>query len=75
MPLAAFGPVLAASVLACTVTTIGIYVIGRCEGWASTNTVYFMNFAAAEHLEKGSEALGAALYKLDGSVPPEGEHD
>jgi zinc and cadmium transporter len=46
MSLAAFSPVLAASTLACAVTTIGIYVIGRYERWASANTVYFMSFAA-----------------------------
>jgi hypothetical protein len=31
--------------------------------------------AAAEHLDKASEALGAALHKLGGSVPLKGEHD
>jgi zinc and cadmium transporter len=46
MPTAAFSLVLLASILACSVTTIGIYVIGRYEHWASANTVYFMSFAA-----------------------------
>lgn len=35
-----------ASTLACAVTTIGIYVIGKYEQWGRQNTVYFMSFAA-----------------------------
>jgi zinc and cadmium transporter len=46
MSTVAFIPVFAASGLACIVTTIGIYVIGRYERWASANNVYFMSFAA-----------------------------
>jgi len=30
--------------------------------------------SAAEHLDKASDALGAALHKLSGSVPLKGEH-
>ena len=35
-----------ASVLAATVTTIGIYVIRHFERWGSENTIYFICFAA-----------------------------
>ena len=35
-----------ASVLAATVTTIGIYVIRRFEHWGRKNTIYFICFAA-----------------------------
>jgi zinc and cadmium transporter len=38
--------VMLASTLACAVTTIGIYVIGKYEAWGRGNTVYFMSFAA-----------------------------
>lgn len=41
-----FGAVMLASILACVVTSIGIYVIGKYEDWGSRNTVYFMSFAA-----------------------------
>lgn len=41
-----FLAVMLASSLACLVTTIGIYVIGKFEEWGRRNTVYFMSFAA-----------------------------
>ena len=37
---------LLASVLACIVTTIGIYVINKFAKWGKRNAVYFMSFAA-----------------------------
>lgn len=46
MSISTFGIVLAASVLACLVTTIGIYTIGKYEKWGNQNIVYFMSFAA-----------------------------
>jgi zinc transporter ZupT len=41
-----FGVVILASSLACVVTTIGIYIIGRFAYWGNRNAVYFMSFAA-----------------------------
>jgi len=41
-----FGVVILASVLACLVTTIGIYVISKYEAWGNQNVIYFMSFAA-----------------------------
>ncbi len=41
-----FGSVLLASMLACLVTTIGIYIIAKYEKWGNQNIVYFMSFAA-----------------------------
>jgi len=41
-----FAMVLLASVLACLVTTIGIYTISKYEKWGNQNVVYFMSFAA-----------------------------
>lgn len=38
--------VVLASSLACVVTTIGIYVIGKYEEWGRGNMAYFMSFAA-----------------------------
>jgi zinc transporter ZupT len=46
MSISTFGIVLLASVLACLVTTIGIYTIGKYEKWGNQNVVYFMSFAA-----------------------------
>lgn len=41
-----FATVLLASLLACGVTTIGIYVISKYEEWGKQHSVYFMCFAA-----------------------------
>jgi len=46
MDVDAFWPVIAASFLACLVTTIGIYVISKHERWGSEHSTYFMSFAA-----------------------------
>ncbi|MEN8174030.1 MAG: ZIP family metal transporter, partial [Chloroflexota bacterium] len=41
-----FGAVITASLLACLVTTIGIYIISKYETWGNKNVVYFISFAA-----------------------------
>jgi len=41
-----FSAVILASILACVVTTIGIYIISRYEEWGNKNIVYFISFAA-----------------------------
>jgi zinc transporter ZupT len=41
-----FWTVMVASSLACAVTTIGIVVISKYEGWAREHSAYFMSFAA-----------------------------
>ena len=41
-----FWLILLASVLACVVTTVGIYVINKFARWGKRNAVYFMSFAA-----------------------------
>lgn len=41
-----FAAVIAASVVACLVTTIGIFVISKYERWAREHSAYFMCFAA-----------------------------
>jgi zinc transporter ZupT len=46
MSISTFGAVLLASILACLVTTIGIYTICKYENWGNQNIVYFMSFAA-----------------------------
>jgi len=43
----AFAAVMIASLLACAVTTIGIFAISRYERWAREHSTYFMCFAAA----------------------------
>lgn len=46
MVTATFSSVLIASFLACLVTTLGIYAIGKHEKWGHHNASYFMSFAA-----------------------------
>jgi len=46
VPSATFWAVLAASSLACAITTLGILVISRYRSWAQENAVYFMSFGA-----------------------------
>jgi zinc and cadmium transporter len=46
MSISTFAMVLSASVLACLVTTTGIYTISKYEKWGNQNVVYFMSFAA-----------------------------
>ncbi|MFO8036336.1 MAG: ZIP family metal transporter [Anaerolineales bacterium] len=41
-----FLSVFAASLVACLVTMVGIFVINKYEEWGSANVVYFMSFAA-----------------------------
>lgn len=41
-----FGAVLTASLLACLVTSIGIYIIHKYANWGISNVVYFISFAA-----------------------------
>ena len=40
-----FGAVILASILACVITTIGIFMISRFEAWGNKNIVYFISFA------------------------------
>ncbi|MGC9468318.1 MAG: ZIP family metal transporter [Anaerolineae bacterium] len=40
------GAVILTSVLACLVTTIGIYIISKYEQWGREHSAYFMSFAA-----------------------------
>ena len=46
MNLSTFWAVLLASLLACLVTSIGIYVIFKHEQWGNKNIAYFISFAA-----------------------------
>ncbi len=46
MNLDTFWAVLLASLLACLVTSIGIYVINKHEQWGNKNIAYFISFAA-----------------------------
>jgi len=41
-----FGAVILASLMACLVTVVGIYIIRRYEKWGIGNIAYFMSFAA-----------------------------
>ena len=46
MGLGPFWAVIAASFLACLVTTVGIVVISKHEAWGTEHSAYFMSFAA-----------------------------
>jgi zinc and cadmium transporter len=70
-----FGAVLLASLLACAITTVGIFVISRYEEWGTNNAVYFMSFAAGVlisvsfiHIIPTSNAMNASapIYLLAG---------
>lgn len=41
-----YGAVTLASLLACLVTTMGIFIISKFEKWGNRNVVYFISFAA-----------------------------
>ena len=46
MVIGSFTAVAVASLLACAITAVGIYVIGRCGEWGKEHSVLFMSFAA-----------------------------
>jgi zinc and cadmium transporter len=64
-----FGAVMLASVLACSVTTIGIYVIERFEPWANRNAVYFMSFAAGVLISVSFVHIIPKSFKMNPSAP------
>jgi len=64
-----FGVVLLTSTLACAVTTIGIYIIGRYELWANRNAVYFMSFAAGVLISVSFVHIIPKSFEMDDTAP------
>jgi zinc and cadmium transporter len=69
MNIEVFGAVLLASLLACAVTTVGIYIIGRYEDWANRNAVYFMSFAAGVLISVSFVHIIPKSFEMNGSSP------
>jgi zinc and cadmium transporter len=69
MNIGIFGAVLLASLLACAVTTVGIYIIGRYEDWANRNAVYFMSFAAGVLISVSFVHIIPKSFEMNGSSP------
>jgi zinc and cadmium transporter len=61
--------VILASSLACAVTTIGIYVIGKYDEWGRRNTVYFMSFAAGVLVSVSFVHIIPKSFQMDGWAP------
>jgi len=64
-----FGVVLLTSTLACTVTTVGIYIIVRHESWGNRNAVYFMSFAAGVLISVSFVHIIPKSFDMNDSAP------
>jgi zinc transporter ZupT len=64
-----FWTVMAASLLACVVTTIGIVVISRHERWAKEHSAYFMSFAAGVLISVSFMHIIPKSFQMNGRAP------
>ena len=64
-----FVSVVFASSLACLVTTIGIFIIGKYEKWGNQNVVYFMSFAAGVLITVSIMHILPEAYTMNTSAP------
>jgi len=64
-----FIAVMVASLLACVVTTIGIYVISRHEEWGRDNIVFFMSFAAGVLISVSFLHITPKSFQMNDSAP------
>jgi len=64
-----FAPVMLASFLACAVTTIGIYVIGKFEKWGKEYSAYFMSFAAGVLISVSFMHIIPESFQMNGTAP------
>lgn len=69
MDVRVFGVVFLAGVLACTVTTIGIWIIGKHRDWANRNGVYFMSFAAGVLISVSFVHIVPKSISMTGTAP------
>lgn len=61
--------VVVASLLACLVTTIGIFTINRYEQWGSDNVTYFMSFAAGVLISVSFTHIIPKSFKMNANAP------
>lgn len=64
-----FWPTITAGVLACVVTTIGIYIIHKFSMWGRRNVVYFMSFAAGVLISVSFMHIIPKSFELNKSAP------
>jgi zinc and cadmium transporter len=64
-----FATVMLASLLACGVTTIGIYVISRYEQWGREHSAYFMCFAAAVLISVSFMHIIPKSFEINNAAP------
>jgi len=64
-----FVAVLLASLLACGVTTIGIYVISKYEQWGREHSAYFMSFAAGVLISVSFMHIIPKSFEMNGAAP------
>ena len=64
-----FNAVLLASILACIVTSFGIYVINKYETWGNRNVVYFISFAAGVLISVSFLHIIPKSFSMNGQAP------
>ena len=64
-----FGTVLLAGLLACGVTTVGIYIIRHYSAWANRNGVYFMSFAAGVLISVSFVHVAPRSFEMNDRAP------
>ncbi len=64
-----FAAVMLASFLACAVTTIGIYVISKYEGWGREYSAYFMSFAAGVLISVSFMHIIPESFQMNSTAP------
>jgi len=63
------GAVILASLLACVVTTIGIYMISKYEEWGNRNVAYFISFAAGVLISVSFIHIIPKSIEMNGKAP------
>ena len=64
-----FAAVILTSFLACAVTTIGIYVISKCEQWGREHSAYFMCFAAGVLISVSFVHIIPKSFEMNSTAP------
>jgi len=63
------GAVILASLLACVVTTLGIYMISKYEEWGNRNVAYFISFAAGVLISVSFIHIIPKSIEMNGKAP------
>lgn len=64
-----FAAVLLASLTACAVTTLGIFVISKYERWGTEHSAYFMSFAAGVLVSVSFMHIIPKSFEMNGAAP------